>query len=407
MAVVLPPPSSAVAGALDPTFSKDGIQTAFKTGSVAYAVAIDHEGRTVVVGQTTVDRVDVAVARFRPNGTPDPTFGAGGRVRVPIGAEAVAFDVAVTSDDGLAIAGRRTKGASEDSFVLRLDPTGEPVAAFGRDGLAIVDFGRFESANAIAVSDAGRIVIGGYVTNGTAERCALARLNADGSLDPRFSNDGTRFLDISPGAEQVNDLLVMPTGDIVAAGSSEVGTQSRFTIFRMHADGAMATGFGHDGVTQTDLGPGDDVANAIAQTGSGDFAVAGSAGHAGHRDWGVVRYLADGKPDPTFGTDGIEILTWSAAPEAADDVLAVGRRLVVAGRIHRAATGDDAAVVRLRAGGKLDETFANAGVERFDVAGGTDAAHGLALQTNGKVVLAGETWIAGVPRFLMARLKAG
>ena len=64
-------------------------------------------------------------------------------------------------------------------------------------------------------------------------------------------------------------------------------------------------------------------------------------------------------------------------------------------------------MVRLRAGGKLDGTFANGGIERIDVSGRTDAAHGLALQENGKVVLAGETWIAGSPRFLVARLRAG
>src|SRR5213592_1279144 len=88
-------------GTLDPTFSGDGIATAFKTGSVAYAVAIDHAGRSVVVGQTTDDHVDVAIARFRPDGTPDPSLGGNGRVRMSLGADvAVAFDVAVTDDDG-------------------------------------------------------------------------------------------------------------------------------------------------------------------------------------------------------------------------------------------------------------------------------------------------------------------
>jgi hypothetical protein len=64
-------------------------------------------------------------------------------------------------------------------------------------------------------------------------------------------------------------------------------------------------------------------------------------------------------------------------------------------------------LVRLRAGGKLDKTFGDDGVVRVDVAGRTDAAHGLALQANGKVLLAGETWAAGSPRFLVARLRAG
>src|SRR5437867_6743422 len=102
--VLVPTPARGHAGDLDPAFSGNGIATAFKTGSVAHAVAVDHAGRDVVVGQTTDDHVDVAVARFRPDGTPDPSFGANGRVRMSLGANAaVAFDVAVTADDGLAI----------------------------------------------------------------------------------------------------------------------------------------------------------------------------------------------------------------------------------------------------------------------------------------------------------------
>jgi uncharacterized delta-60 repeat protein len=398
----------AAAGDLDPTFSDDGVATAFKTGSIANAVAIDHAGRTVVVGETVDGHVDVAVARFRPDGTPDPSFGRNGRVRMPLRADAaVAFDVAVADDDGLAIAGRRTVGSTENSFVLRLDDGGDRVAAFGGDGLATADFGKQESANAIAITAAGRIVIGGYVSNGSTGRCAIARFDPDGSLDRRFSGNGIRFVDLSDGAEQVNDLVELPHGRIVAAGSAEHDGVPRFVIFRLHSSGGFATGFGRDGVARTDLGPGADVANAVALTRSGAFAVAGSAGNGGRRDWGVVRYLSDGSRDPSFGGDGIVILAWTDAPETAYDVLAIGRRLVLAGRIHRAGTGDDAGVVRLRAGGRIDDTFAVGGIERVDVAGGTDAAHGLALQANGKIVFAGETWNSGSPRFLVARLEAG
>jgi uncharacterized delta-60 repeat protein len=395
-------------GDLDGTFSGDGIATAFKTGSVANAMAIDHAGRSVVVGQTTDDHVDVAVARFLPDGSPDPSFGANGRVRMPLhGKAAVAFDVAVADDDGLAISGRRTRRGAEDSFVLRLDEVGEPVAAFGGDGLALVDFGKQESANAVAFTDSGRIDVAGYVTNGTTERCAFARFDDDGTLDPRFSGNGTRFVDVSPGTEQINDLITLPGGDVVAAGYAESGTQPRFLIVRLRSSGAFAAGFGDEGITRTDLGPGADVANAIAPTGSGDLVLVGSAANDGHRDWGVARYHADGRLDGSFGNGGVVILAWTSAPEAADDVLVAGRRLVVAGRIHRKATGDDAGVVRLRHGGKLDDTFGVGGVARVDVAGATDAAHGVGRQADGKIVLAGETWIAGSPRFLVARLRAG
>jgi uncharacterized delta-60 repeat protein len=400
-------PASATPGRLDPAFSNDGIATAFGTGSVASAVAIDNAGRTVAVGYTVDAHVDVAVARFRPDGTLDPAFNGDGRVRVPLGADAaLAFDVAVAGDNGLAIAGRWTGGGIENSFVLRLGPGGEPVAAFGGDGLAIVNFGKQEAANAVSFAPSGAIDIGGYVSNGTTMRSALARLRPDGMLDPAFGGDGRQILDLSAGAEQVNDLVVMPTGDIVAGGYADLGTLPRFAIFRVHGNGALATGFGHAGARRTDLGPGADIANAIAVTGTGGFVLAGSAANGGHADWGIVRYTPKGLPDPTFGNSGVVILAWSAAPERADDAVRVGAKLLVAGRIHRPSTGDDVGVVRLRADGTLDQTFATNGVARIDAGGGTDAAHGIARQPNGKIVAAGETWKKGVPRFLVIRLTA-
>src|SRR5262249_61526917 len=123
-------------------------------------------------------------------------------------------------------------------------------------------------------------------------------------------------------------------------------------ICRVRANGDLVPGFGTGGVTRTDLGPGADVANAVALTRSGSFAVVGSAGNDGQLDWGVVRYLDAGSLDTGFGDGGIKILSWTSFPEAADDVLSAGRRLVVAGRIHHTGTGDDAGGVRLRAGGE-------------------------------------------------------
>jgi uncharacterized delta-60 repeat protein len=141
-------------------------------------------------------------------------------------------------------------------------------------------------------------------------------------------------------------------------------------------------------------------------TGTGGFVLAGSAANGGHADWGIARYTPNGQLDPTFGNAGVVILPWSAAPDRADGVVRVGAKVLVAGRARRATTADDAAVVRLRADGSLDPTFATNGVARVDVAGGTDAAHGIARQPNGKIVAAGETWRRGVPRFLVFRLTA-
>jgi len=107
--------------------------------------------------------------------------------------------------------------------VLRLGPGGEPVAAFGGDGLATVNFGQQETANAVSFAPSGAIDIGGYVSNGSTMRSALARLRPNGTLDPAFGGDGRQILDLSAGAEQVNELVVMPTYTAMLALRKVVG----------------------------------------------------------------------------------------------------------------------------------------------------------------------------------------
>jgi hypothetical protein len=88
--------------------------------------------------------------------------------------------------------------------------------------------------------------------------------------------------------------------------------------------------------------------------------------------------------------------------EEATDIVAWGARSLVVGRIH--GTGDDIGVMRLKAGGGLDTSFSGDGIVRIDVSGTADAAAAAVLQDNGKLMIAGQTWRSGVPRFVLARV---
>jgi len=99
------PPASAHPGALDASFSHDGIQTAFPNGAVGYAVAIDHHDRIVVAGSTLAAHPDIALARFTPNGRLDTTFGQAGKVVTDLGANDYAFDLAIQDNGGIVVVG--------------------------------------------------------------------------------------------------------------------------------------------------------------------------------------------------------------------------------------------------------------------------------------------------------------
>lgn len=403
-------PVVAVPGDLDPSFSEDGVATAFTDGGIATAVAVDPAGRILVAGYAPGGGVDVAIARFLPDGTRDTAFGGGdGRARIDVGASDYGLDMVVLPDGGVAVTGVSIDAGQRDRpFVVRLGPRGVPSASFGGDGIVFVDFQRpSQATNAIAVTPRGRLVVGGFASNGTAIRTAVARLLSDGRRDRSFSGDGRLLMDLSDGSEAVHDLLVLEDGRIVLAGEADVGVQPRFLLVRLLGSGERDGAFGlSSGVTRTDVGRGADVAFALTRQSDGKYVLAGHAANGGRRDWGVARYGIRGRPDDTFVGDGTSVIRFTEAAEEAADVVAQGRRILIVGRARHAGT-TDLAVVRLKSGGVLDPTFGGGdGLATVDIGGATDAARAVALQENGRIVIAGETWVDRLPRFLVVRMRA-
>lgn len=401
-------PARAVAGALDPRFGGSGVVTAFSKGAIGTSVSIDGHGRTVVVGYTVDGSVDVAVVRFRRDGTPDGTFDGDGRARVDLGADDYAFDVAVTPDDGLVIAGRETSVDGDVAFVLRLNPDGERRTRFGGgDGVKLVRFGkRWQSASAVAVDGSGRIVIGGYASNGTGSRAAFARLLPRGDDDTSFSGNGRFTASLGFAEATVNDLILRDDGVILAAGGVESDAGSLFAIVAVLPAGGFDPSFGETGARIVDLGPGGDEAHAITLRPDDTIAVAGSAGRGVDGAWGVVQLSPGGNLDPSFSKDGILVLPFTPASEEAQAVLATGPRLVVAGRVRTTGQRDDMAVVRLRADGTLDLTFGTDGLTVIDVDDRTDWASGLARVDDGRIVVGGTATRGGTLRLAAVRLLA-
>ncbi|HEY7478019.1 MAG TPA: hypothetical protein VIB62_07260 [Actinomycetota bacterium] len=395
-------PVSAAPGDPDPAFSANGTAVVFTQGSVGTAVVLDPRGRTTVAGYSVDDEVDVVVARFLPDGTLDPAFGGGdGRVRLDLGGADHVFDAALVPGAGIVLAGVRTTADADVAFVLRLGDRGRPLASFADDGLRTISFAkRYQVANAIAVTDTGRFVVGGWVSNGGTSRSAFARLLPDGSLDAAFSRDGRATVNLSEGAEQIRDLTVLDNGRILGAGSAEGGANDLFALVRLLPNGRLDPRFGaEEGFTLTNVGRGADSAAAIAVRSDGRIVLAGSSGGG----WGVVRFLRGGGHDASFGASGEVTLGLGRGPEAAYDVVPVGVRLLVVGTL-RGTGSPDLAVVRLKDSGEPDGSFAGDGVALLEVAGGPDTARAAALADGRRLVVGGDTWAHGRPRLLAARI---
>jgi uncharacterized delta-60 repeat protein len=403
--VLLAGPVAATPGALDTSFSGNGIQTIFAGGSTAQAVAIDPHGRILVAGSTIGANENVAIARLRPGGALDGSFSGDGRVRIDLGADEGAMDIASTPDGTIVVVGQRTTRRGAAWFVIRLRSGGTRDTSFGGDGVVFTDFGRrFERANAVAIQPDGRIVAGGSVSDGTRESWSFARYLSGGALDSSFGGDGRVTMSLSTSGEQVQDVVVR-SERIFAAGYAESGSLPVFAVAKLRLDGGRAASFGTNGVKRVNLGAGADAAYGLAIQADGKPVLAGYASHDGRADWGLVRLHPGGARDGSFGGDGVVTTAFTPGYELASSVaMQADGRILAAGKARGSSGTDDLAVVRYRADGGLNLSFSGNGKALFDPYGEDDAARDVVVH-DGRIIVVGDAMRHLVPRMIVLRIR--
>lgn len=347
-------------GALDPSFGGgDGkVSIDFSPrDDFVFAVRVQGDGKIVVTGTASYSGRNsrFALARLTSDGSLDPTFGGDGTVTTDL---TRSYDVgnamALQPDGDIVVVGSISAGADDGQIVVvryrsdgSLDPT------FGREGIVLVNPTRtFDDGLAIGIEPDGQIVVaGGAGFDGPNERFVLIALDESGSLDPAVGDDGIVFTDLTPKADVPFGVAIQGDGRVVVAGGAAQGAADpRFAVVRYERDGSLDTTFGGDGIVTTNLTPYDDGAYFVALAPDGKIVTAGVAGNGGPAARvGVVRYLADGTRDSTFGDDG-KVTTditrrfdsaWSVAVQTDGSVVCSG----VAGAGGRHAT---VAVLRYR-----------------------------------------------------------
>ena len=240
------------------------------------------------------------------------------------------------------------------------------------------------------------------VTNIAVHCAAVAAAPGTGTAPSGTSPSGldTTFGDTgrvsTPGSGEARAVLIQPDGRIVTVGPREVGVNFHFDFgaTRYDAAGNLDSSFGTGGIATTDLGGNDDEANDAALLPNGGFVVVGQADPAGlaHADFGVVRYTPDGSPDPGFNTTGIVTTDIGGRGDVANAVaVQPDGKIVVAGEAETAPGRFDFAVVRYNPDGTLDPGFDGDGIVTTDLGSGSDVANAIALQGDGKIVVAGGT----------------
>lgn len=394
------------AGHVDTSFGGGG-KTVTAVGlaeDLANAVAVQADGKILVAGATgTTGGTQFAVVRYQRDGSLDTSFGNGGKVALAVGSERndVATALAVQPDGKILVAGGSQQAATGIDFaLLRLNADGTPDAGFGNGGKLTLDFaGDTDRVWAIALMADGKIVLGGEANLGNAATgvdFALARVNANGSLDAGFGSGGrvTTALKSATGGDVLRALALQTVNGeqrLLAVGGDGDFLAARYTV-----NGTLDAGWGTNGKVVGLFGTVIGGARAVSVLPDGAVVI---AGHADHR-FAAAQLTATGQPDPRFG-GGTGRFTQALVPnwnEANAVVRQADGKLVLGGWAYTGAgSAGDFAALRLNADGSVDVGFATNGVVVAPMAPTTknDLAHALVLQHDERVptvraVLAGE-----------------
>jgi uncharacterized delta-60 repeat protein len=375
-----------VDGSLDTSLTGDGKQrTDFGGPDRANGVTLQDDGKIVAAGFGG-GTDDFALARYNPNGTLDASFSRNGKQTTDFGGPDGASAMALQADGKIVAVGFADVTGNDNDFALaRYNPDGSLDPSFSGDGKQTTDFGgRFDGATAAALQGDGKIVVvGSGGPNGND--FALARYNSAGGLDTSFSGDGKETTGFSGGGRGV---AIQPNGKFVVVG----GNGGIFALARYNLDGSLDTSFSSDGKQETSFG-GAAFANGVAIQANGKIVAVGNTYDTttDHTDFALAQYNPNGSLDSTFSGDGKQTTDFGTDDGAAGVELQGDGKIVAAGTggDFDAPSSNDFALARYNPDGSLDSSFSGDGKQTTDFAGGPDGAAGLALQGDGRIVAVG------------------
>jgi uncharacterized delta-60 repeat protein len=254
----------------------------------------------------------------------------------------------------------------------------------------------------VAIQPDGKLVVAGYTYNFSTDpepfEVAVARYNPDGSLDATFGAGGRVVTDLGSPDDLANAVAIEPGGKILVAGTTRVmrGEERTrdFALVRYNPDGSLDLSFGTGGVVTTDINGGDEYAQDILVQPDGKILVAGESYQlATSHDFVLARYDEQGDLDSSFGSGGVVITDFGSRQSEYIESMALqpDGKIVVAGETYTDSSSHDFALARYDAGGNLDPSFGSGGLVRTDF-GGSDSAWCVALQEGGKIVAAGSKY---------------
>lgn len=377
----------------DATFGTNGVATTSLVASVQpryLDIAIQPDGKILTYGlHPSFNDAFWDLARFNSDGTPDTGFGVNGVVRTSLPGYVSAYphSIILHDDNDITLVGRASGG---EGFVARYNPDGSPDTSFSGDGLEFYDIpGQLLQLHGGVPNPDGSIVVTGTVSPAGA---IVAKINSDGTFDTAFGSGGYVIPTLdSTYRENPRDIVRQSDGKLVIAGSATAsGLDAGVFFARFNSDGSVDSSYGSNGVLIYDTGQTSGEVSAIRLQQDDKVVGFGEAGdNLSDGGFLTMRVASDGTLDSTFSGDGVDFQFASATNNYGHDLaLQDDGKVLVAGGIFISGTGHLRTLMRYNTDGTLDSGFGVNGIHHFSSLG-TGLLEGIwavELQTNGKLV---------------------
>jgi uncharacterized delta-60 repeat protein len=387
--ILNPPPASL----LDPTFGTNGVVTTKINGlpTSTHDIVLQPDGRIITLGSVQSQRV---ITRYNSNGSLDTSFGTNGSTYI----EVTPFwgsKIALQTDGKLIVA-----GSSNSSFVAaRYNSNGTSLDnTFGVNGIAtipLVPENHSYGCSDLVIQPDGRIVIVGTETNqGNFTNIAVARFNSDGTRDfmrllDKYDFPNNRF-------NSGDAVVIQPDNKIVISGGMmDDDAKGQLTLARLNPDGLLdksTFGTNGKGTVMVAISSFHSHQSSVAIQADGRIVVAGTASDKDgiNNDLALTRFNSNGTLDPSFGGTGIVITDLGGAESADNLVIQPDGKILVEGTTSGSGS-TDFLLVRYNSDGSLDTSFGSGGKIVTDYGNSADTSTGIALQTDGKVIVSGNS----------------
>jgi len=316
-------------------------------------------------------------------GSLDATFGVNGKVITTLGTYTDrANAMAIQGDDKILMAGSKYSSFTNADFALvRYMSNGTLDPSFGQGGEVITPIESRSKAKSIAIQNDGKIVLGG----GSKWFINLARYNTDGSLDTTFGDGGIVITDVlNHYSEVCNSMAIQNDGKILVGGyAADSGDDLRhFIVLRYLSNGTLDSSFGTNGVVIGSHGE----CHSIKILATGEIVLGGTDNFY----FSVEKYDSNGLPDLSFGVNGKVLTEVETTAEGRSMVIQNDGKILLGG-FSNAGTFNFA-LVRYQNNGLLDSNFGLLGVVTTSI-GSKSKAYSIALQSDGKILLSGDSKI--------------